>query len=130
MSCIFSAGLAFGSRTVTPSVTLSAESENAVTVPLAGVLTALQVNLPIDVSQLKAFCWVCDAAVVISINDAHGGSPDQEVTIAANTPFSWVTGSGITNPLGQDVTDLYIAKAASGNHTLQLYTAQDATPGA
>jgi len=56
------------------------------------------------------------------------GTPDQTLTIPANTPFGWVTGSGITNPLTVDITDLYVTKPASGTHTLQLYTAQDATP--
>jgi len=128
MSFTYTAALAFGGSRLSQTVTVTAESESMLSVSLVGAQTDYRVNFAVDVSQLKGFLWICDSAITICTNAASGGAPAQTLTIPADTPFSWVTGSGITNPLTTDITDLYVTKAASGTHTLQLYTAQDATP--
>lgn len=110
------------------NVSLTDEGYLQTDVSIANGQTAKRVGVAIDVSALKAVLLKSDQAIVISTNDAAGGSPDQTLTLAAGVPFFWQVNSGITNPLTVDITDFYIANASGSTATLQIRVLQDATP--
>jgi len=126
MNVIFSMGISYQGIRLAQDLTVVAESITPTSVSIATGQTAFHVVRGIDVSHLKALLWVSDQALTIKVNDS--GAPEQTITLPANTPFGWVAGAGVTCPINQDVTDLYIANASGATATLQMWDAQDITP--
>ena len=69
-------------------------------------------------------------AVAVAVGTA-GDLGDPTFTITANKPYVWYYGSGITNPVGKDITTLYVTRtgggAGTGDATLKIRTLQDLT---
>jgi hypothetical protein len=91
---------------------------------IAALASDFQVNLAIDVSALKGLYIVATAAMTLETND--GTTPDDTITLVANQPLVWTSVSLLTNPLGTDVTEIFVTSTAGG--TLSYVVVQDATP--
>lgn len=105
---------------------IDSESEQAFEVPISADATDTQIVCSIDVSALEALIIQCDTGVVIETNS--GSAADDTITITAGKPFVWYTGCGYDNPLGTDVTDLFVSEQDSAPGTLKIHVAQNATP--
>lgn len=127
MDVSYAVSMGIGSQQLKQEVTVSAEAPAPTAVSVATGQTAFHVApFAVDVSQLKAFLFKSDRVVTIKVNDSS--EPDQTITLGPTTAFGWVAGSGITCPLLQDITDLYIANASGQTATVSLWYAQDSTP--
>lgn len=111
---------------ISKQITITAEGENNVEVPVPDASTDLQVTLALDVSETKSLYIVCDQDVTVETNDAS--SPDDTLTLKADKPLVWYENCGYSNPLGTDVTDLFVTNASGSDATLTVKTLQDATP--
>lgn len=115
-----------GTDSISQTVSLTADGEHNYDITVPASTTNKQVDCVLDVSELKSIYIKSDVAVTIKTNST--GSPDNTFSIAASSPFVWYYGSGITNPIGTDVTVLYITNATSGAATVYLRFIEDDTP--
>lgn len=81
----------------------------------------------IDVSQVVACYLASDKAVTLETNatDATGGNT---ITLAADVPYMWNTGSPDTLKLTADVTKIYVSNASGSAATVQALIVQDGSP--
>lgn len=84
------------------------------------------VNIALDVSAIASIYIVSTQALTIETNSAT--VPDNTITLVANVPYIWHTGSYFTNLLTVDVTVLYLTNASGAAATFNLRCVQDATP--
>jgi len=115
-----------GNNQTSAQVSKSADAEINAEVAVAGASTDLQVVLPIVIASLVSLYMVCDRALTVQTND--GSSPDDTISLAAGVPLVWHSTCGLDNPLGSDVTDLYLTLAAGADATFTIKTLQDVTP--
>lgn len=115
-----------GNESVTQQETIVADSETNLDVAVADGATALQANLAVDISALKSLYISSDQNLTVKTNSS--GSPDDTLTIKANSPLIWTPDCGFACPLTEDVTALYLANAAGEDATLKVRLLQDATP--
>jgi hypothetical protein len=113
-------------ETVSVSKEYTVEGEQNVDVEVPASTTNKEVNIDLDVSELKTLMILSDVAVTIKTNSS--GSPDDTLTVPANTPVMWGNDTGITCPLGTDVTKVYITNATTGAATVKIRAGYDATP--
>ncbi len=73
--------------------------------------TDYEITQTLDVSEMQSVFMRCDTACTVEFNS--GGSPAFTITLQADVPVEWVTGTG-TNPLTADVTAFFITVAGSG----------------
>jgi hypothetical protein len=78
-----------------------------------------------DFSQLKSLYIKCDQALTIKTNSS--GAPAQTITLAANVPYVWTYGSGITCPITADITALYITNGSGSLANLEIRALEDPT---
>lgn len=88
--------------------------------------TDRQINCAIDASGLKALFIVSDQDLTLEAN--NGTTPDFTLTLTADKPLVWISGSGITNPITADVTEFYATNAGGTNASLDIFVEQDPTP--
>ena len=89
--------------------------------------TDQEVVLAIDYSQLKLLFIHSDQAITIETNadDATGG---QAISSAADVPYCWWYGSGITCPITDDVvTNIFITNASGSTATIKIKGNYDST---
>lgn len=113
-------------ETVSLSKTYTVEGEQNVDVAVPASTTNKEVNIDLDVSELKTLMITSDVAITIKTNST--GSPDDTLTVPADTPVMWGATTGITCPLTVDVTKIYITNATLGAATVKIRTGYDATP--
>lgn len=124
VSVTFGSGESAVSRTNSLTGTDYQRTEQDVTVGIGA--TNLQAGLLVDVSALKAILLLADQSLTVKTND--GSSPDQTLSLAAGVPFFWQANCGITNPLTDDISALYITNASGVATTLYIRVLQDGTP--
>lgn len=88
--------------------------------------TDQQVNVAIDVSAIQSVYILSDQALTVETN--NGTTPDDTITLVANTPYIWHTGSYFTNLLTTDVTALFLTNASGSTATFDLRCVYDSTP--
>ena len=81
----------------------------------------------IDVSQVVACYLSSTKAVTLETNatDASGGNT---ITLAADVPYMWNTGSPDTLKLTADVTKIYVSNASGSAATVSALIVQDGSP--
>lgn len=108
------------------SFTKTASAEANLEESISADQTDTEYAIAIDVSALKSLYIHCDTAITIETNS--GSVPDDTLTIVANRPVVWEDDSPLTNPLGTDVTSIFVTETASAAGTLTIKTLQDASP--
>lgn len=111
-------------NTVTIAAPMSIELEESV--PDATTDRALSVA--IDVSAMTDLYMVSTAALTIQTNS--GSSPDDTIVLEANKPLVWRAGGTghPANPLGTDVTAIYLTNASGSAATFRMWVGVDSTP--
>lgn len=115
-----------GNESIAKQESISADSESRLDVLVSDGATALQINVAIDVSALKALFICADQDLTIETNSS--GSPDDTLEIKADVPLVWTPDCGYACPLSADVAALFLANASGEDATLQVRLLQDATP--
>lgn len=100
------------------------DADSPLTVP--GSTTDMQVDVAIDVSQLKSLYIKSSTALTIETNS--GSAADDTLTLVANEPLVWWDGCGWSCPLTVDVTGMFLTKAGAGDANVQMRFLVDATP--
>ena len=115
-------------ESVTQQVTLTADGEHNYDIPIPATnpLTDLQVDITLDVSELKSVYVWSDVAVTLEGNDAAG--TQYSIALAANKPLIWYTGCGWANPFTVDVSAMYVSKTGTATGTLKMRFLEDDTP--
>lgn len=115
------------SGSLSPSLSFSGSSLLEIEETVANGATDDDIVLAIDVSAVKLFYIVSDQAVTVETNatDATGGNT---LSLVANQPYFWHTGSYDTFKLTADVTIAYITNASGSSATIKIRCIQDATP--
>lgn len=106
------------------AVTAEGHNERVVTVPDAS--TDLQIELPIDVTEMKSLVMKATVDMTIETND--GITPTDTIALKAGEVLKWKTGGYFTNPLSADVTDLYVTNASGAEGELYVSVLEDPTP--
>lgn len=116
-----------GGTTIRKVVTLTGGSSVAISESIADGQTDKQVTFELDQSAMQSIYIVSDQAVTIETNS--GSTPTDTLTLAANIPVIWFTGSGLTNPITADITtDIYVTNASGSAANLQIVALTDPTP--
>lgn len=100
------------------------DTESPLTVP--GETTDMQVDVAIDVSQLKSLYIKSTTALTIETNS--GSAADDTIVLVANEPLLWWDGCGWACPLTADVTGMFLTKAGAGDANVQMRFLVDPTP--
>ncbi len=114
-----------GGTPQTKSVSLTGDGEDNRSFT-AGPNATTQVNLAFVKTALKSLYILSDVALTLKTNDS--GSPQDTIAIAANSPFTWYTGSGEANPFADNVTTTYWVNGTAGAATVFVGLLVDATP--
>lgn len=89
--------------------------------------TNLEVHLEFLNAKLKGFIIWSDVAMTIETND--GGSPQETITLVANSPYYWnLAGSRMgsaASPFAGDVTSIFVTNTTAG--TLNIRPVVDPT---
>lgn len=108
------------------NVALSGGSRTVLSETVADDAADVEMALAIDVSELELLIIDCDVGITIETND--GTTPDDTLTIAAGVPLIWYTGCGHANPLGTDVTAIFVTQTDATEGTLVIKALVDPTP--
>ncbi len=108
-----------------PTFTADAKDQRKITV--ADSATDFLVTIGIDVSLIKAIIIVSDQDVLMETNS--GSTPDDTISLLADNPYIWYTGSYFTNLLATDVTALYFTNSSGAVATVEILVIYDSTPG-
>jgi hypothetical protein len=84
------------------------------------------VSLAFALDELQVFVMLSTRALTVKTNDAD--TPQETLTLAANSPFIYIPGSGVASPFLDDVTALYVSNASGGAATFTVRGLVDATP--
>ena len=116
----------WGGTQTRKAVDISADGDDNRIISVPSPSTNLLVALVIDISQLKAFFMVADAALTVKTNSS--GAPQETFTLVADQPIIWTSVSGVAIPFAGDVTALYVTQAGSlSTATLEIHILVDAT---
>lgn len=99
---------------------------NIVDETVADSVTDQEITITIDVSAIQSIYILSDQALTVETN--NGGAPVDTITLVANTPYIWHTGSYFTNLLATDVTALFLTNASGSTATFNLRCVYDSTP--
>lgn len=124
------------SVTLTRTFNFNSDSLSQQDTVTSGALTSLSesittgttdglVALVLDVSQLKAFYIQSDYDITLEFNSNAGSGGT--IALKANKPVIWSENCGLTNPLGTDVTALYVTNASGSTATLNARFLLDPT---
>lgn len=128
-SNVFSYGWRVGAATLSGSVTETlGDTDISSDIALTSSQANKQLDIVIDVSAMRSLFILCENAIVIKTNSS--GSPDNTLTIPANTPVSWqrTLNAIFPCPLTSDVTALYITNGAASATTAYIRISSDQTP--
>lgn len=110
---------------ISQTVVIEADGETNRNITVPANQTDLAVNLDVDVSAMKSLYIHSDKALTIQTND--GTTPDDTITVAANSPVIWYTGCGWDSPLSADVTGtIYVTNTDAALLKIRILT--DSTP--
>lgn len=113
-------------ESISKTVTVTADSEYNADIPLTASQADEQVAATLDVSEIKSIFISSDVDVTLETNSSS--APDETLSITADEPFVWRTGSGVTNPLETDITALYLTNGDATAGTVKIRILYDGTP--
>lgn len=87
-----------------------------------------QIDVAIDLTDVKSMVLSCDKDVTVYTNDASGGSPDDTIALAAGVPIVWTIGNVESIPLSVDLTALYVTNAGDTDARFKAAFLLDSSP--
>lgn len=116
----------FEGNTIRETISRTADGADPRSFTVADGTTNLIVNWPVDVSAVAMLFISSDKAITIKTNS--NSAPDNTLSVPANEPVFWYSGSPLANPLTVDVVTLHIANSSGATATVSIDVAQDTTP--
>lgn len=80
----------------------------------------------LDISAVKALWIMADGDMLLETNNS--GTPTDDISLLANQPLVWYTGSYHANPFTADITSLFGTNAGASAVNLYIRVITDATP--
>ena len=105
------------------SQTITGGAEANLDEPIPQDSTDLEILYSLDVSQIKSIVILADQAMTLKTNSSS--VPDETLSLLANDPYEWHTGSLHTNLLATDITSLFMTNTTAG--TLKIESTIDPT---
>lgn len=103
--------LSGGAVNLSARQTVSGDSEQAYDIPLTASQENAEVDMDFIAANLKSIYILSDQNLTVKTNDSS--SPDDTITVAANTPFAWNTVQAADNPFTADVSKVYLTNESS-----------------
>lgn len=122
----YTLGYARSGESISQTVAVSNDSELNADVALTASEANKRVAMAIDVSQMKGLFISSDVDVTIETNNS--GTPVDTLSISADEPLIWFATSPLTNPLGTDVTTIYVTNGEATAGTCKIRVLIDGTP--
>lgn len=120
-------GFQFNTVSQAYAISKSADGELSLgPVAVANGQTVFEIMAAIDVSALKSLFVVSDQNVTMKSNSS--GAPDDTLTLLANQPLVWYSGSYYPCPLTVDVVKFYVANASGAEADIYIFALIDPTP--
>ena len=119
-------GVSGGGLGLSKNVAYSNDEVNTLEVTVNASTTNLEVNCNIDVSQIKIIGMCANGTLTVKTNSTS--APDNTIALVADLPLLWTHNYYFSNPLGADVTKLYLTNAGSSAVVFQLVVLEDPTP--
>lgn len=113
-----------GNELLQGQATLSAGNAVSMSEAIPDESTDLPVAFTLDISACQLLYVVSDQAIAVTFVGGAG----KVVTLAANVPFLWFDGSGITQPLPADTTSLTVTNDSGATANLRIEVLVDPTP--
>lgn len=88
--------------------------------------TDYEINFDLDVSACTMFYLESDQDVTFETN--NGSTPDDTISLLANTPYEWHANAYDSFLLTVDVTSVFITNASGSEATIYCVALFDATP--
>jgi len=114
-----------GTKLVSKENTYTADQEQSYSFTVADASTDFLVAMTLDVSQLKLIYIVSDQAITLETNS--GSAPSDTITLVADVPYVWHTGSYYTNLLATDITATYWTNASGATANVDIQIVVDPT---
>ncbi|MFQ5414660.1 MAG: hypothetical protein ACE5E6_09405 [Phycisphaerae bacterium] len=92
---------------------------------IADAVTDQQVNIAIDVSQLKSIYILSTQNILLETNNA--ATPTDTINLLANVPYMWDASSYFTNKITADVTKMFFTNSSGATATVKIETLEDVT---
>lgn len=121
----FTLGWARSGESISRTVAVSNDSELNADIALTASEANKLVAMAIDVSQMKGLFIDSDVDVTIETNNS--GTPVDTISVTANEPVIWFATSPLTNPLGTDVTAIYLTNGDATAGTCKIRVLVDGT---
>lgn len=107
-------------------VSVTTDGEYNFDVSLTSEQADKQVLIVLDQSALASICISTTVDVTIETNNS--ATPDDTLGVNAGEPLIWTNVSGLTCPITQDVTTVYVTNEEATAGTVKFRFLQDATP--
>lgn len=115
-----------GGSFLSKSVALVSEGENNRDVSVPATTDDMEVDWDVNVARMKSLFILSDQDITINTNSSS--VPADTLTPKANKPLIWYDGSGLANPLGTDVSRLFISNAGASAAAVSIRELEDSTP--
>lgn len=115
-----------GANTRSSSYEITADGSATREVPIGNAASDFQVDVNIDMSEMKSFLLKADVGMTVKTNSS--GTPDDTFTLKAGVPLLWTENSYFSNPLSADVTALYVTNDQGESGELVVEALEDSTP--
>jgi len=117
--------LIFPGLTIPASSTIELEITVGFDQDIAGSTTDLEIALDLPIANMKAFAIYANVAMTVETND--GTTPNDTFTLVANEGQGFIQGEG-TNPVGTDITSIFVTVPGATAGKLQIVAGYDTTP--
>jgi hypothetical protein len=115
-----------GSTRPTLNSTIEAEEELAIEIAVPGSTTNQQILIAFTIAALKSLFVSADGALTLKTNSS--GSPADTFTLDADSGIDWDNQSQLDNPIGTNVTTMYVTNGGADPVNLKIYALVDPTP--
>ena len=114
-------------NTLTKTVTKTGGAEVNISESIADSTTDEEIACNLDYSAMESLYMVSDQDLQVETND-DAAATGQTINLEAGVPYLWLKDSGITCPITDDVTALFITNASGSPAQFDLRALLDATP--
>lgn len=117
-----------GIATAVTAFDVTGDSIQTFTPTVNAATSDVAVDVAFTISRLKSLLIISDQTVTLEVNSSS--APSDTITLTANRPWFWYSGSGITCPItgtAGAVTKFYFSNAGASAATVRVRACVDAT---
>ncbi len=114
----FNFGWTDGGTPLTGSVVLTGILSQELSATITANTANNALGLAFTAANLQS-AWI-SANTALTIKTNNTSAPQDTITITASDPFTWYTGSGVTIPFSNNVTQVYATNGSNTNSALNI----------